>query len=232
MQAWLAVLGTLVEGSKRDLLVPHLPTLCAILSDMELSLPEGEEYQVHLLRLVRAIVSTAGSACASEGVRRRLLLCLLRLQSFSVTCPAVAEKANEAVEELAQACLVAGEGELLRLEALPLLQQLCSNAAEWRRDSQHLYAFSTLMRRGGAAVAPHLSLCVPVFALAADPHRDADVRSSLLLLLDLLVSSSSSSTPPPSKARPPQAPPPQATLPPETPQPSSYEATSYVLVTP
>ena len=223
------MLGTLVEGSKRDLLVPHLPTLCAILGDMELSLPEGEEYQVHLLRLVRAIVSTAGSACASEGVRRRLLLCLLRLQSFTVTCPAVAEKANEAVEELAQACLVGGEGELLRVEALPLLQQLCSNAAEWRRDSQHLYAFSTLMRRGAAAVAPHLSLCVPVFGLAADPHRDADVRSSLLLLLDLLVSSSSSTPPPP-----PQAPPLKLLLKPHasSSSPTALVVCGDVLVTP
>jgi hypothetical protein len=89
---------------------------------------------------------------------------------------------------LAQACcLTGGEKELLSLEMEPVLQQICSNAAEWRRDSHHLYIFDTLIRRGGEALGAHLALCIPVFALAADHQRDADVRSTLLLLLDDLV---------------------------------------------
>ena len=47
--------------------------------------------------------------------------------------------------------LAGGEAELLELEALPVLQQICSNAAEWRRDSLHLYIFDTMIRRAGQA---------------------------------------------------------------------------------
>jgi len=193
-KAWLAVLATLLEGSKRDFVAPLLPTLCDMLTDMELSLPEAEEYQVHVLRVVLACISTGGDAC--DSVRRRLLMFLLRLQALTETCPAVANKAGEGVLRLAQACNFAGgETQLLSVEALPVLQQICSNASEWRRDSHHLYIFDTMMRRAGMAIAPHLAICVPVFALAADHQRDADVRSSLLLLLDDLVPRSSSTPP-------------------------------------
>jgi len=105
-----------------------------------------------------------------------------------LTCPSAADKAAVGVLQLAEACkLGGGEAELLALECLPVLQQICSSAADWRRDSHHLYIFDTLIRRAREALSPHLSLCVPVFALAADHQRDADVRSSLLLLLDDLV---------------------------------------------
>jgi hypothetical protein len=185
-KAWLAVLATLLEGSSRDYVVPLLPTVCDIVADMELSLPETEEFQVHLLRVVLASITTCGEG--SNGVRRRLLMFLLRLQAMKHSCAAVADKASEGLETLAQACsLAGGEKELLSLEIEPVLQQICSNAAEWRRDSHHLYIFDTLIRRGGEALGTHLALCVPVFALAADHQRDADVRSTLLLLLDDLV---------------------------------------------
>jgi hypothetical protein len=186
-KAWLAVLATLIEGSTREDVTPLLPTLCDLLADMELSLPEAEEYQVHVLRLVLACISTGGGGCKS--VRRRLLMFVLRLQALTSTCPLVADKANDGVLKVAQACEQGGtEAQVLADEVLPILQQICSNASEWRRDSQHLYVFDTLMRRASSALAPHLGVCVPVFALAADAQRDADVRSSLLLLLDVLVS--------------------------------------------
>ena len=185
-KACLAVLATLLEGSSREDVASLLPTLCDMVADMELSLPEHEDFQVHLLRVVLACISTGGDACAT--VRRRLLTFLLRLEAMHVTCPLVAERARGGVALLGSGCgLAGGEAELLELEALPVLQQICSNAAEWRRDSLHLYIFDTMIRRAGRALAPHLAICVPVFALAADHNRDADVRSTLLLLLDDLL---------------------------------------------
>lgn len=117
-----------------------------------------------------------------------LTIYTLCTQAMKHACAAVADKASEGLGSLAQACcLSGGEKELLSLEMEPVLQQICSNAAEWRRDSHHLYIFDTLIRRGGEALGAHLVLCIPVFALAADHQRDADVRSTLLLLLDDLV---------------------------------------------
>jgi hypothetical protein len=50
-----------------------------MVADMELSLPETEEYQVHLLRVVLASIATCAEGC--NAVRRRLLMFLLRLQA-------------------------------------------------------------------------------------------------------------------------------------------------------
>lgn len=127
-KAWLAVLATLLEGSTRDFVAPLLPTVSDIVADMELSLPETMEFQVHVLRVVLACISTGADACNS--VRRRLLMSLLRLQAMTVTCPAVAETADEGVVKLAAACNLADVAELLAHETLPVLQQVCSNAGE------------------------------------------------------------------------------------------------------
>ena len=43
--------------------VPLYTQVCDIVSDMEVSLPEGEEFQIHILRVVLGCISAAGPDC-------------------------------------------------------------------------------------------------------------------------------------------------------------------------
>jgi len=141
---------------------------------MELSLPEAEEFQIHILRVVLGCVSAAGPDCAPQ--RRRLFVALLRIQGMNRTLPALAERATRGIASLAQAVGEADVAALYAAEAGAVLEQITASAHAWRRDSAELLLFDTLLREGSAALGPHFAACVPVFAMAADHQRDAHVR--------------------------------------------------------
>jgi hypothetical protein len=173
-KAWMAVLGTLLEGCGRAEVAPLLGNVCDIVADMELSLPEAEEFQIHILRVVLGCVGAAGPDCAPQ--RRRLFVALLRIQGMNRTLPALAERATRGIASLAQAVGEADVAALYAAEAGAVLEQITASAHAWRRDSAELLLFDTLLREGSAALGPHFAACVPVFAMAADHQRDAHVR--------------------------------------------------------
>uniref|UniRef100_A0A7S0EVG8 TOG domain-containing protein n=1 Tax=Hanusia phi TaxID=3032 RepID=A0A7S0EVG8_9CRYP len=185
---WAAVLGTLLEGSREGQVGPLVSSISAAVSELELSLPDTAEYQVHVCRILEACINRCGSQCAR--VRQQLMKSLLRLHSLK-SSESIASRALESLLILSRIlgeCEGQGEEDFLfRMETESIVNSFCEEAPQWRRDSYNLYIFDSLTRRAGASLAPCLPACIRIFAVGADPQKDADVRSVLLLLLDDLL---------------------------------------------
>uniref|UniRef100_A0A6U2DQV3 Dynein axonemal assembly factor 5 HEAT-repeat domain-containing protein n=1 Tax=Hemiselmis andersenii TaxID=464988 RepID=A0A6U2DQV3_HEMAN len=187
---WMAVLAALLEGATEQDIAPLLPKVCEMVGEMELCMPEEEEHQVHLLRVLRACVSSGGKSC--WGVSGQLFASFLRLESMHyLGMNALSAGAADGIQRLAVALeLEGGAKELFEREAGGVLAGAMGTRSEWRRDSKDLQVFDTLLRSGGGAVVPLLDTCMPAFTIVADMNRDADVRSTLLVLLDFLLAES------------------------------------------
>ncbi|EKX47279.1 hypothetical protein GUITHDRAFT_162678 [Guillardia theta CCMP2712] len=185
---WAAVLGTLLEGCREGQVGPFVSSICTVVSELELSLPDTADYQVHVYRILEACINNSGGQCSP--VRQKLMKSLLRLHSLK-SSESIASRALDSLLKLSR---ILGELEgqggddfLFRMETEDIVNNLFEEAPQWRRDSYNLYIFESLSRRAGTCLAPCFSTCIRIFAVGADAQKDADVRSILLLLLDDLL---------------------------------------------
>jgi len=187
-RSWSALMATLLEGAGQDEVGALVVPLTDMVRDLELSLPDAQDHQVQILRLVRGVVTGAGPK--AQPVQRSLFASLLRLQGLGEEMEALGAAAQQTIEELGTVLGYGGTSGLYEAEIGNVLSEAVQGASSWRRDSQELRIFNVALRHGHAAVCAHASLWVPVFALAADHNKDADVRSVLLVLLDFVLQDS------------------------------------------
>uniref|UniRef100_A0A8C1HUQ6 Dynein axonemal assembly factor 5 n=1 Tax=Cyprinus carpio carpio TaxID=630221 RepID=A0A8C1HUQ6_CYPCA len=185
----LVVLGSVLRGSSREVLEPHLIKIGDTLSHPEVCQGSQQaQYLDQLLVCVDAVLCVCQVDCAVISLQ--LLKVLVSVQSLA-SQQEQCSKAEESVRCLCEAQGLSGACELYRQHMTDLLQWLSDSHHTWTSYSIQKTQLEIIAMQSGPVVGEFLPALLPLLKSCLEPSRDPEMRLHIFTMLSKLLLDSS-----------------------------------------
>ncbi|XP_061701103.1 dynein axonemal assembly factor 5 [Syngnathoides biaculeatus] len=181
----LMVLGAVLGGCPKALLVPHLGQVAATLAQPHV---RQEYHQVAYLEQLLACVDVLTRQCGSDcaGVSLELLQVLITVQSLSQE-PHVSQKALESMQLLREVQGLGSIPELYRRHMAQLLDWLAVSVRSWSIYSTERLHFHIIMVQSGPVIGEFVGKLMPLLYTCLEPEKDVQLKMNVLTTLTKLL---------------------------------------------
>ncbi|XP_059416461.1 dynein axonemal assembly factor 5-like [Carassius carassius] len=181
----LMVLGSVLRGSSREALEPHLITIGGTLSHPEVCQGSQQaQYLDQLLVCVDAVLCVCQVDCAVISLQ--LLKVLVSVQSLT-SQQEQCSKAEESVRCLCEAQGLGGVCELYRQHMADLLQWLSDSHHTWTSYSIQKTQLEIIAMQSGPVVGEFLPALLPLLKSCLELSRDPELRLHIFTMLSKLL---------------------------------------------